>query len=232
MQPSPTASDEQDPALSDETARLNGEEAAACGAAAAALQPQAAVQPDGTVVMLLSPDNPYAAAAAAAEQEVNPANEAPPFDPQVLEQFQGPLQLERMARIVRLLAMFDIAFNLMHAMGDMWPAALATVMSYSGYLGAKLFRRDLTRVYLLYLTIFAMARVGLSMHFLLTPLPASAPASLPIYLSLTAVVQLVIAHFVWRFYSLLPTTVEQARFVQYVAEQHAMMVQQHAAAAV
>ena len=60
----------------------------------------------------------------------------------------------------------------------------------------------------------------------------SAPASLPIYLSLTAVVQLVIAHFVWRFYSLLPTTVEQARFVQYVAEQHALMVQQHAAAAV
>lgn len=218
--------------MGDETARLN-EEAAACAAASAAQQPQAAVQPDGTVVMLLSPSNPYAAAAAA-EQGVN---EAPPIDPlalerAVLERFQGPLQLERMARIVRLLAMFDIVFSLMHAMADMWPAALATVMSYSGYLGAKLFRRDLTRVYLLYLTLFALARVALSMHFLLTPLPASAPASLPIYLSLTAVVQLVIAHFVWRFYSLLPTTVEQARFVQYVAEQHALMVQQHAAAAV
>ena len=37
-----------------------------------------------------------------------------------------------------------------------------------------------------------------------------------------AIVQLVIAHFVWRFYSLLPTSLEEARFVQFVAEQHQM----------
>lgn len=225
----PVTIEEHEPALGDETARLNGEETAACGGSAAQ-RPQAAVQPDGTVVMLLSPSNPYATAAAA--QEVQPVQEALPVDPAVLEQFYGPLQLERMARIVRLLALFDIAFSVMHAMTDMWPAALAAVMSYSGYMGAKLFRRDLTRVYLLYLILFALARVALAIHFLATPLPASAPASLPIYLSLTSLFQLLIAHFVWRFYSLLPTTLEQARFVQYVAEQHAMMVHQHAAAAV
>ena len=60
--------------------------------------------------------------------------------------------------------------------------------------------------------------------FFLVFLAAAAPSSLPIYLSLTALVQLVIAHFVWRFYTLLPTTIEQARFVHYVAEQHAMMM--------
>ncbi len=152
---------------------------------------------------------------------------------------------------MRLLALFDMAFSLMHAMADMWPAAIATVMSYSGYLGARLFRRDLTRVYLIYITLFALARVALAVHFFVAPLPgtparparpsrygvaplitrlflvflaAAASSSLPIYLSLTALVQLVIAHFVWRFYRLLPTTIEQARFVHYVAEQHAMML--------
>ena len=34
-------------------------------------------------------------------------------------------------------------------------------MSYSGYMGARLFRRDLTRVYLTYLALFALARVAL-----------------------------------------------------------------------
>ena len=74
---------------------------------------------------------------------------------------------------MRLLALFDMAFSLMHAMADMWPAAIATVMSYSGYLGARLFRRDLTRVYLIYLTLFALARVALAVHFFMAPLPGT-----------------------------------------------------------
>ena len=50
------------------------------------------------------------------------------------------------------------------------------------------------------------------------PLPANAPASLPLYMALTAFVQLVIAHFVWRFYRMLPRSLEEARFVQHVSE--------------
>ena len=62
------------------------------------------------------------------------------------------------------------------------------------------------QVYLVYLVLFALARVALSAHFILSPLPAKAPSSLPLYMVLTALVQLVIAHFVWRFYSMLPNT--------------------------
>eukprot|EP00966_Prymnesium_polylepis_P146143 3375637-Prymnesium_polylepis.1 len=43
-----------------------------------------------------------------------------------------------------------------------WPAAIAAGMSYCGYLGARTFRRDLSRVYLVYLVLFALARVALS----------------------------------------------------------------------
>jgi len=189
--------------------------------------------PDGSMVMLLSPNNPYHKAQLEHEGAAAPpqdsGSESPPAVNQrlILEQFHGPLQLERMARVVRLLALFDMAFSLMHAMADLWPAAVAaSVMSYSGYLGARLFRRDLTRVYLVYLTLFALSRVAFALQYLVVPLPATAPASLPVYLSLTAMVQLVIAHFVWRFYTLLPNTIEQARFVHYVAEQHAMIMHQ------
>ena len=65
--------------------------------------------PDGSMVMLLSPNNPYHKAqlehdgAAAPPQE---GTETPPvIHPAILEQFHGPLQLERMARVVRLLAL-------------------------------------------------------------------------------------------------------------------------------
>ena len=99
---------------------------------------------------------------------------------------------------VRLLAMFDMAFSLMHAVADMcasphveglgpaptartlalkplplasrWPAAIAAIMSYCGYLGARTFRRDLSRVYLVYLVLFALFRVALSVR---PPSPAS-----------------------------------------------------------
>lgn len=37
-------------------------------------------------------------------------------------------------------------------------------MSYCGYLGARTFRRDLSRVYLVYLVLFAFARVALSVR--------------------------------------------------------------------
>ena len=169
--------------------------------------------PDGSMVMLLSPNNPYHKAQLEHDGSAPPQDsgtESPPvINPAILEQFHGPLQLERMARVVRLLALFDMAFSLMHAVVDLWPAFVATsVMSYSGYLGARLFRRDLTRVYLVYLTIFALSRVALAAQYLLVPLPATAPPSLPVYLSLTAMVQMVIAHFVWRFYTLLPNTIE------------------------
>ena len=94
--------------------------------------------PDGSMVMLLSPNNPYHKAqleqgAAAPSQYSEPSDPAAAINPLILEQFHGPLQLERMARVVRLLALFDMAFSLMHAMADLWPAAVAaSVMSYSG----------------------------------------------------------------------------------------------------
>merc|ERR1711871_1304754 len=103
--------------------------------------------------------------------------------------YRPALQLERMARLVRLLAMFDMAFSLMHAVSTMWPAAIAALMSYCGYLGARTFRRDLTRVYLIYLVLFAVARVALSVHFSFSPLPSNAPDGLPAYMGLTALVQ-------------------------------------------
>jgi len=195
----------------------------------AAALPQAAVMPDGQLVML-SPENPYRSAAM---QSNVPIDERTGYDNAAMDAnmamalLRPALQLERMARMVRLLAMFDMAFSLMHAVADMWPAAIAAIMSYCGYLGARTFRRDLSRVYLVYLVLFALARVALSAHFVLAPLPANAPASLPMYMVLTALVQLVIAHFVWRFYCMLPNTVDEARFVQHIAElqsQHVLAV--------
>lgn len=185
--------------------------------------PQAAQMPDGTIV-ILSAENPYRQAAESVPAE---AASPPEHPPQVaitaadLHHFYRPaMQLERMARLVRLLAIIDMAFGLMHAMADTWPAAIAALMSYCGYLGARTFRRDLTRIYLVYLMIFALIRVIVSARFIMQSSPEGSSASLPVYFSMTALVQLVIAHFVWHFYSLLPTTNQQARFVQYLAEQH------------
>lgn len=183
--------------------------------------PQAAIMPDGQLVML-SPENPLAPQnLAQATSEAGSTNEIPvmQFSMAAMQQiYQPALQLERMARVVRLLAMFDMTFSLMHAVSDMWPAAIAAIMSYCGYLGARTFRRDLTRIYLLYLMLFAFARVLLSARYSIAV--EDAPPSLPIYMSLTALVQLIISHFVWRFYCLLPTSNEQARLVQFFSEQY------------
>ncbi|KAL1505127.1 hypothetical protein AB1Y20_008886 [Prymnesium parvum] len=191
-------------------------------ASAARGAPQAAMMPDGTIVML-SPENPYHSALAIGEPPV----EAQPSDAAIqatLALLRPALQLERMARLVRLLAMFDMAFSLMHAVAEIWPAAIAAIMSYCGYLGARTFRRDLSRVYLIYLVLFALARVALSAHFIFSPLPPNTPPSLPMYMALTAIVQLVIAHFVWRFYCMLPRSATEARFVQHIADLQAQHV--------
>ena len=193
---------------------------------AAAANPQACVMPDGSVVML-SKENPYrealegsqTASAADGEEFADPS-------PRVISAavLHAPLQLERMARVVRLLALFDLAFALLHTVADTWPAFMAAIMSYCGYLGARLFRRDLTRVYLIYLVLFCFARAALALHFVISP-PSNADAakSLPTYLALTAMVQAVIAHFVYRFMRLLPTSAEGARFVQALVEAQYVM---------
>jgi hypothetical protein len=60
--------------------------------------------PDGSMVMLLSPENPYRQAAA--QEQGGAAAQPEPqvnveINPMLLQQFYGPLQLERMARVVR-----------------------------------------------------------------------------------------------------------------------------------
>mgnify|MGYP001169159550 CR=1 FL=1 len=55
------------------------------------------------------------------------------------------------------------------------------------------------------------------------PSNADAAKSLPTYLALTAMVQAVIAHFVYRFMRLLPTSAEGARFVQALVEAQYVM---------
>jgi len=178
--------------------------------------------PDGQVV-ILSQENPYhkAAVAAGASDDQPAFNAEQDAENSAVGEFvMHALQLERMARVVRLLAMFDMLFCLMHALGSMWPSAIAAGMSYCGFIGARMFRRDLTRIYLSFLIVYASARVLLSAQFMLVPMSIETPSSLPVYLSATALVQLVIAHFVWRFYSLLPASPSDARLVQYVAEMH------------
>lgn len=123
-----------------------------------------------------------------------------------------------MGRIVRLLAMFDLIFSLMNVLARMWPAAITAIMAYCGYVGARMFRRDLTRVYLFYLIFIAVVRISVTVHWAMVP---DVSASAQLFLVVSSVLQLVIAHFVWRFYSLLPTSEEESRFVQFVAEQQA-----------
>ena len=183
--------------------------------------PQAAVMPDGSLVML-SPSNPFGAAIAKArlvEPQDLGVNDA------AFEQFYRPaLELERMARVVRILSLFDLVFSLMHAFAAMSPAALVALMSYSGYIGARTFRRDLTRIYLTYLVLFALARVVLSARLFAAEAsgdPAMAGAAshnVAISTAVAAGVQILIATFVWRFYSLLPTSLAQARLLQLVSE--------------
>lgn len=201
-----------------------------CDPADPSQAPQAAVMPDGQLVMLISPDNPYRSAIQPSSMQIDerPVGVTSRPDPAaVMAVLRPALRLERMARLVRLLALFDMTFSLMHAIADMWPAAIAAIMSYCGYMGARTFRRDLSRVYLIYLVLFALARVALSAHFIFSPLPVNSPPSLPMYMVLTALVQLVIAHFVYRFYTMLPDTLDEARFVQHIAEmqsQHVLAV--------
>ena len=130
-----------------------------------------------------------------------------------------------MGRVVRLLATFDMVFSMMHAVQEAWPAAVAATMSYCGYLGARTFRRDLTLVYLVYLTVFAAARLIVrSVTYVANSTEETELAQISAVsavLVLNTVLQLVIAQFVWRFYTLLPTSVEAARFVQQVSEHRA-----------
>lgn len=185
-------------------------------------QAQAAVMPDGSLVML-SVSNPYQPAIAKARRvERGPMH----VDDAAYEQFYRPaLALERMARIVRVLAMFDLIFSLLHAFSNQWPAAVVALMSYCGYIGARTFRRDLIRIYLFYLVVFAVARMTFSAA-LFAQQASQKPAAgngLPIYMAVAAGVQIVIAHFVWRFYSMLPTSLNEARFVQLVSERTTAM---------
>ena len=48
------------------------------------------------------------------------------------------LRLERMARVVRLLALIDMLLSMSHLFVAVWPAAMAVGMSYCGYAGAIL----------------------------------------------------------------------------------------------
>lgn len=103
----------------------------------------------------------------------------------------------------------------MNVLARMWPAAITAVMAYCGYVGARMFRRDLTRVYLFYLIFIAIVRISVTVHWAMVP---DVSTSAQVFLVISSILQLVIAHFVWRFYSLLPTSEEESRFIQFVAE--------------
>lgn len=195
--------------------------------------PQVAVLPNGEI-MYLSPENPYAQAYGTAVNPQaddysampSPAGAAPGIPSPLLTHFQQPILLERMARIVRLLAMFDLVFSLMNVLANVWPAAITAVMAYCGYVGARMFRRDLTRVYLVYLVMMAMARVAVSVHLTVSAEMHDGHAislAAQVFLVISSVLQLIIANFVWKFYSLLPTSDDEARFLQYVTEHHNSM---------
>lgn len=151
-------------------------------------QNQAAVMPDGSLVML-SPSNPYGPEIAKARRIDNNESAIAEGLEAYRTLYQPALALEHMARVVRMLAMFDMLFSLMRAFADMWPAVIATVMSYCGYLGARTFRRDLTRIYLYYLVTYALIRLifAVSLAFRLEnhhvpggkPLVQSADSSVP-----------------------------------------------------
>lgn len=206
--------------------------------------PQVCVLPDGEMVFL-SKDNPYARSFAESNGGGAGAPSSDPYAVPVpeplLANFQQPIILERMGRIVRLLALFDLVrasagpgarrspcphrprvapqiFSLMNVLANLWPAAITAIMAYCGYVGARMFRRDLTRVYLFYVILIAIVRISVTVQWALAP---NVSASAQIFLVISSVLQLVIAHFVWRFYSLLPTTEEESRFIQYVAEAQA-----------
>lgn len=117
--------------------------------------------------------------------------------------------------------------SLMNVLAQLWPAAITAIMAYCGYVGARMFRRDLTRVYLVYLVFIAIVRISVTVHLSVVSSHHEsgeeefvAPAA-QVFLVVSSVLQIVIAHFVWKFYSLLPTTEEESRFVQYIAENQA-----------
>jgi len=194
--------------------------------------PQVAVLPSGEMVYL-SKDNPYTRTYQEhADSQQYDANYSPddphavPLPHSLLASYQQPLILERMGRIVRLLAMFDLIFALMEVLAHMWPAAICAIMSYCGYVGARMFRRDLTRIYLVYLVFVAVIRISFAVNLVVQStrgmdMQGNMPASAQVFAAVSGLLQLVITHFVWRFYTLLPTTEEEARFVQFVAEHQA-----------
>jgi len=183
--------------------------------------PCVAEMPDGSVVML-SPDNPYSCEAAAGTQRRNGATEGDDAVCLLPQFISAALRLERMARVVRLLAIIDMVLSMTHVIVSVWPAVMAVGMSYCGYAGAKLFRRDLTQVYLAFLMLFAAGRVAICTRYFLVSDELGLSPSMRVHLTLSAGIQLVIAHFVWRFCSLLPSSLLEARLVQHVAEQHSL----------
>jgi len=198
-------------------------------------QPKAVVMPDGQVV-LLSPANPLREAAESATGQAQPEDGPQPADSDNThiyftadlpsrehEIVMRALYLERMARVVRLLALIDMVFSAMQVITS-WPAAIAAAISYCGYLGAKTFRRDLNRIFLIFLILCAVGRAFAALHFIFSPPLPHLPPSLPFYLSLSALLQLIIARFVYRFHCMRPTTEEGARLMQDTAERATAML--------
>merc|ERR1711988_1538703 len=125
-----------------------------------------------------------------------------------------------MARVVRILAMIDMFFSLLTIVSGGWIYALMAIMAYCGYAGARTFRRVLTRVYLVYLVMMAVVRVTLTVNaFSHTLSEDNMEPSVAVFWVLTSLLQLFIAQFVWKFYQLLPTSDDEAYFLQHVLQQ-------------
>lgn len=207
--------------------------------------PQVAVLPSGEMVFL-SPENPYAMAYSGMangipqcpdpsqpqmhmQQPQQQLHGIPPgsvaIPPSILNGFQRPLALERMARVVRILAMIDMFFSLLLIVNGAYIYALTAIMAYCGYAGARTFRRVLTRVYLVYLVMTAVVNVTFTVCMLSENLSDNTvEPSMAVFRVLTALMQLFIAQFVWKFYQLLPTSDDEAYFLQHVLQQRTHIV--------
>ena len=162
--------------------------------------------PAGPLSLGVSPDNPYKECPSSTELEYNTTwvyfgDSAVPLDE---EDISRALELERRAGSVRVLTAIDVFMNILNfvSFGYIF-SILACAVSYIGYHGAMLYRKQMIVGYLTYQFFLTVARFSLMIYVFI----GHQNEYMMIITPISALIQMYITIYVWNFYSILPNFV-------------------------
>lgn len=162
--------------------------------------------PAGPLNLGVSPDNPYKECPSSTDSDYNTTwvyfgESAVQLDE---EDLSRALELERCAGFVRVLTAIDVFMNLLNfvSFGYLF-SIIACAVSYVGYHGAMLYRKHMIIGYLTYQCLMTVARIVWMVYVFNNHDNEYLMAITPI----SALSQLYITSYVWKFYSMLPNFV-------------------------